>query len=397
MTGCRKIIGLLIIIFIGVPVLIGVIWGVGFTRAVVSPEFLSDIPQEIIAKIPDLMDETLEAVNEEGVISDHNAREWVRAVADADTSPKELLEKIGIIDWLDNELSQSLDKVGKILRGEMKPRPIMLNLRPLKTALAHEGINRYLAEIIKKLPTCTDTQVKDWVDILVNERYDETPPACKPLDMEADKAVMVLRQAWLHEVDEIPDQVDIFRIERGDFFPYSGIDISGFVMSLTYFLFIVPALFIGLGALIGASSGTGILRWIGVSTLVGGILSYGLSKLTGGAVQWGMDVGSVGYSYTDVPFSEVGRVFVEKTGDIALVIIHHLFSAVNTVAGIVCIVGIVLIALSYAVVREKAPQPGQKPVEPQKPAPQPVDTAEDKDRGKTPEKQEPEAAKETED
>ena len=54
----------------------------------------------------------------------------------------------------------------------------------------------------------------------------------------------------------------------------------------------------------------------------------------------------------DFPFEEVGEIFVEKMGDIILLVIDHLFSAVNTVAGTVCIVGIVLIALSYLVTRD---------------------------------------------
>ena len=44
----RRIIGVLIIVFIAIPVLFGVIWAVGMVRATVSAEFLSDLPQEII-------------------------------------------------------------------------------------------------------------------------------------------------------------------------------------------------------------------------------------------------------------------------------------------------------------------------------------------------------------
>ena len=51
-------------------------------------------------------------------------------------------------------------------------------------------------------------------------------------------------------------------------------------------------------------------------------------------VQWGIGVGPIGYSYSDVnfPFDEVGEIFVEKMGDIILLVIDRLFSAVNTVA-----------------------------------------------------------------
>jgi hypothetical protein len=354
MNGVRKVIGLLIIIFIGIPVLIAIIWGVGVTRAVVSPEFLSEMPREIITKIPDLLHETLEAVDREDVIRDEEARKWVRAVADAETTPKELLEKIGIMDWLKTELSHSLEDIGQILKGKMSPGPVMLNMRPLKAALRHEGIDLYLKEILGKLPICTDDQTREWVEAVLEERpfQHDAPPACQPPDLV--KAVEILRAAWIEEVDEIPDEVDLIEADEWDFYPRHGINVTHLVVSLTYLLFFIPAVILLVASLIGASSGSGILRWVGISTLIGGALAFGLSKLTGKMVQWGIGVGPIGYSYSDVdfPFEEAGEIFVEKMGDIILLVIDHLFSAVNTVAGAVCIVGIVLIALSYLVTRD---------------------------------------------
>jgi len=98
-----------------------------------------------------------------------------------------------------------------------------------------------------------------------------------------------------------------------------------------------------------------------------------------------MDIGPVGYTYTDIPLKEVGRALIEKSGDIILVIVDHLFSTVDTVAGTVCIVGIVLIALSYAVFHEKktTPAPPAPPApkpETQTPAPQGTDTGTDADK-----------------
>lgn len=354
MNGVRKAIGVLIIIFIGIPALIGIIWGVGLTRAVVSPEFLSEMPLEIITKIPDLLEETLEAVDREDVIRDEESRKWVRALADAETSPKELLEKIGIMDWLKTELSQSLEDIGQIIRGKISPRPVMLNMRPLKAALRHESIDHYLKEILGKLPICTDDQTREWVEAVVEEKpfQDNTPPACQPPDLV--KAVEILRVAWTEEVDEIPDEVDLIEADEWDFYPSTGVNITHIVVSLTYLLFFIPAVILLVASLIGASSGSGIIRWIGISTLIGGALAFGLSKLIGKMVQWGIGVGPIGYSYSDVdfPFEEVGEIFVEKMGDIILLVIDHLFSAVNTVAGTVCILGIVLIALSYLVTRD---------------------------------------------
>lgn len=354
MNGIRKVIGLLIIIFIGVPVLIGIIWAVGVTRAVVSPEFLSEMPREIITKIPDLLQETLEAVDREDVIRDEDTRRWVRAVADADTTPKELLEKIGIMNWLRTELSRSLDDIGQILKGKMKPRPVILDMRPLKAALRHEGINEYLKEILGKLPPCTDDQTREWVEAVVQEKpfQHDTPPACQPPDLV--KAVEMLRAAWIEEVDEMPNEVDLIEADQWEFYPRSGINFTHLVVTLTYLLFFVPAVILLLASLIGASSGPGIIRWVGISTLTGGALAFGLSKLVGKLALWGAGVGPLGYSYSEVhfPFDEVGEIFVEKMGDIILLVVDRLFSAVNTVAGAVCIVGIVLIAVSYLVARD---------------------------------------------
>jgi hypothetical protein len=354
MNGVRKVIGVLIIIFIGIPVLIGTIWAVGITRAVVSPEFLSEMPREIINKIPDLLQETLEAVDREDVIRDEDAREWVRAVAEAETTPKELLEKIGIMDWLKTELSRSLEDIGRILRGEISPRPVILDMRPLKAALRHEGINQYLKEILGKLPVCTDDQTREWVEAVVEERpfQHDAPPACRPPDLV--KAVEILRAAWIEELDDIPNEVDLIEADEWDFYPRTGVNITHLVVTLTYLLFFIPAVILLVASLIGATTGTGIIRWVGISTLIGGGLAFGLSKLVGKMVLWGIGVGPIGYSYSDVhfPFDQVGEIFVEKMGDIILLVIDRLFSAVNTVAGTVCIVGIVLIALSYLITRD---------------------------------------------
>lgn len=371
MNVVRKTIALLIIIFIGIPALMAVIWAVGITQAVVSPEFLSDLPREIIDKVPNMLDEVLEDVDREYVITDERTRAWVRAFANASTSPKELLEEIGVMAWLENELSRSVEDIGKIFRGEMRPRTIMLNLRPLKSALKHEKIDQYLMEVLNKLPSCSDEQMREWIaeaDDL--DGLEELPP-CRPQDVAA--AVKILRSNWIQEVEDIPNEVEMLKVEGRWHFGDSGVDIIRFVLSLTFFLFFFPAVILVVAALIATSSGSGILRWIGVSTLVGGILTLILSKFAGRFLEWGIDAFPFSYSYTDIP--PVAEVFIEKTSDIYLGVVDHLFSGVNMVCGVVCIVGIVLIALSYAVVREAKPAPESKTPQPKPQPPQPTTQA----------------------
>jgi len=393
MSGIRKTIALFLIIFVGIPVLLGIIWSVGVTRAVVSHEFMSELPMEIIERVPDMVDEIMEAVEREDVITDEEERIWFKAISEVKTTPRELMEKIGFLPWLKNELSQSLEDIGKILRGEMRPRPILLNMRPLKEALKHEGIDRYIREILQKLPTCTPGQTEEWFSSnLYGDTWWDALPPCVPTDVE--QAAKVMRDVMLKEIDEIPDEVNMLKLERKFYFRDSTIDITKLVVSLTFLLFLIPALILGLSALIATSNGASMLRWFGYPALIGGALSFGLSKFAEGAMQWGVDLMPFSYTYSMTHFEEF---ILEKTSDIALLVMDHLFTAVNSVSGIVCIIGVILIALSYSVTqgqrngtRKRAPQTAQ-PVQPQTPPqeqqPQ-TEPTDRKDTGTVPEKKE---------
>ncbi len=88
MTALRKILALLIIILLGLPILFGIIWVTGVTKATISPEFISDLPQEIIAEIPDIAEEIFQEAQDKNVISDENTRAWFQAAAKAGITPQ---------------------------------------------------------------------------------------------------------------------------------------------------------------------------------------------------------------------------------------------------------------------------------------------------------------------
>jgi len=356
MRGFRKFIGLLITIFIGLPTLFGIIWAVGLTRAVVSSEFFSEVPQEFIERVPTLIDEVLVELERGDSIKNEDTRSWIKAIASAETSPKAMLEKTGILDWLKNELSQSLEEISLILRGEIAPRQITLNMRPLKAALVNEEVNKYLIEVINKLPPCNNDQVQEWLAVVSDPEHRKDLPPCRPL--EAEGSLQVLNYHWRLKVEEIPDEVDLMHMGPHDYWPNRGFNIAKSVVSLTYFLFLIPALFITLGAVIGTSPGFKVLRWIGISILIGGGLAFALSQFTGDLFQWGMGIGP---QFSHHHMDEVGRVVVEKFGDFFIFLMHHLFSNVNTVAGTVCILGIVLIAISFLIIPPRKTSSSTRP------------------------------------
>ena len=144
MTAVRKIIALLIIIFFGLPLLFGIIWTVGLTKATVSPEFISELPQEIIQEVPEIAEEIFQEAQDERMIRDENTRAWFKAAADAGVTPRQFMAEIGLLDWLENEVSESLEQIGEVMRGERRPRTITIDLRPLKDILLREEIDQYL-------------------------------------------------------------------------------------------------------------------------------------------------------------------------------------------------------------------------------------------------------------
>ncbi len=341
MTAVRKIIAILIICFIGLPILFGVVWVVGLTKATVSSEFISELPQEIIREIPDIAEEIFEEGQNERVIRDDNTRAWFRAASEAGISPKRLMADIGLLDWLEYELSESLDQIGEILRGERRPRPITIDLRPLKDILMRDEIDQYLMRVLEELPPCDDEGEYQWTQIGRWGLEDRELPACRPQMEVAREALMEWR---MDAVWEMENEVEIF--EDVEFVPFG---FSRALPVLSSFLFVFPALFIFIGSLIAATSPASFFRWSGVSTFLGALPALLLAFFVKHISLWGLKIAPF-YSYEWDSWSpELQELIFEKTSWIPMRIIDHIFSPVVTVAGIVCLFGIVLFAISLMV------------------------------------------------
>lgn len=370
MNVLRKTFGVLILMLIGIPTLLAMIWSVGVTRGVVSAEFLSDLPQDIIEQVPDMFEEVLQEVDREDLIVDSNERAWVRAIARADTSPKELLGKIGLLDWLENELKVSLERMGKMLRGEIPPRRIMLDMRPLKEALKHEAIKEYIIELLKSFPDCDNNQLEEWLEAAQNPRDLKYLPACRPTDL--DTAALAIRFVQDTEIEEIPDEVQIFDVTPA--FP-EDVNMVKNVVSFTYLLFLMPAFFIIIGSLIGGTGRGGVFKWMGISTLIGGLSSLALATLVKNSVPW-----ALGFAHYDYGITAFEELMLGKAHTLGMVVVDHIMASVNSVAGVVSVIGLVLLALSFFVPggdedeaprKSGGPRGPRQPQGPQSPQPQP--------------------------
>ena len=377
MIAVRKIIAILIIAFIGLPILFGVIWVVGLTKATVSSEFISDLPQEIIREIPDIAQEIFEEGQDEKVIRDENTRAWFLAAEKAGVSPKQFLADIGLLDWLKYELSDSLDEVGEILRGERRARPITIDLRPLKDILMRDEIDQYLMQVLEELPPCDEEGEREWQQIGRWGLDDRELPACRP-DMEVAREALI---EWrMDAVSEMENEVEIF--EDVEFIPFG---LSRFLTVISSFLFVFPALFIFIGSLIAATSPASFFRWCGISTFIGALPALLLAFFVKYISLWGLKIAPFYSSDWGSWSPELQELILDKTSWIPMRIIDQIFSPVVTVAAIVCVLGIVLFAISLmvrnkpkgrAVTSAQAPPPVSPEKAPEEEAPVKAEIAE---------------------
>jgi hypothetical protein len=355
MNIARRFIGLILIVFFGLPTLFGIIWAAGMIKASVSAEFLTDLPRKIIADIPETADEIFREAQDEEYIGDSETRAWFQAAAKTGISPRELMQKTGLLEWMEGELSESLKQVGRILRGERRPRPIVIDLRPLKDALLHPEVSLFLEKTLENLPPCDERGLNAWSELMtVGVRHHELP-ACRP-DMAVAKTV--LDEARARTVNDMDNEFEVFEDVRH--FPFLPLGLSRTITFLSYFLFLIPAAFIFLGALIADSSPAGFCRWSGTSILVGGIPALLLSLVTKYFSLWALQ--SAPFSWHDRWASDLGDLVLDKVRWVPERIIDQLFSR-----HLVLFSPEVLIALSFSV-RGKAGQT-QKTVPPAPAAP----------------------------
>jgi hypothetical protein len=98
---------------------------------------------------------------------------------------------------------------------------------------------------------------------------------------------------------------------------------------------------------IADSSTQGFLRWSGVSVFVGGLPALVLALTAKSFSLWALGGGAMGWHVDRA--SELASLILDKTRDIPERVIGQLLSPVVIVAVVVCLVGVVLFAVSFSV------------------------------------------------
>ena len=345
MKQTRTVFGLLIMILFAVPILFGVIWAVGFTQAAVSQKTLSQLPGEIIAEIPELLDGMMLAARDENSDMDYETRTWLNAMAGAGTAPRDVMKQTGLSDWLQKELTASLAAIGDILNGRSDARDVWLDMRPLKSALAHPAMENWLAQVLERLPDCTPGESAAWEQALRGDGPGDSLPACRP-GRSGDRRRRGHPPARRSRYPR-PGQPDGKRQfppreiqpgQDGDLvhlpaFPHSG------------------RLHRSWGRWSGAAASP-------FSSAGAAPRSWPAAALSWPCLPWSRASSPgrmrVGPAYSSPHWNPWQDIFADHAGGLALVVSRHFMSPVITVAGAVCVVGLLLFAFSFTFTRENA-------------------------------------------
>jgi len=144
-------------------------------------------------------------------------------------------------------------------------------------------------------------------------------------------------------VRDMPDRVEM--MEDVEIHP-RGLDIARTVSSVTFFLFLIPALVILLTSLLGAGSRSGFFRWAGVTTMIGGGLALLTAMAARNAADWSawvprLELGE--WNYTPIE-----TMVIDRMGRLWDILGGHIVEPVVKLAGGVCVVGLLIFALAYA-------------------------------------------------
>ena len=343
MRGIRKIIGLFVIVCIAMPTLVGIIWATGFTSAVLTQSFLAEVPQKTVQQLPALLDQFTNMAKGSDAIKNKHARAWIKALDKTKTTPSQILKQIGVYQWLESELSNTLGKFGKMIKGEVAPGQLVLNNKVLKKALAHPAFHQYIKDVLAQLPACQEPQRKVWSQTLQQQKDEDTKlPACNP----GTAVTQTMIKKMVAAVVLMPEKISLLKKD----IPLL-LQMVRIASATMWILFLIPALFLLLGAgIAGGSNSKSFLRWLSIPIVLASLFPFVVSSAVRYATLLALriDPGHWSEQFQSAYYTpEMQRLMLEKTAPLIESIIAPLMSSVADVALITIIVGGILFLLSF--------------------------------------------------
>jgi len=220
-------------------------------------------------------------------------------------------------------------------------------MKPLKDSILHPSVTSYLKSIVRNLPECDDMEIEEWKRVAFRNDWSDgfdldEFPTCRPPGLEITDDLIKMFQ--MRAVEEMPVDVEILDdwvdLPRGWSFTKT-------ISTVTYALFIFPALLIFLGSLIAATSKASFFRWSGVTTMIGGLLAYGLASLLENIIP--VSEFSFRYDFANSVSSRFEELVIMKVGNLTEIFLNSLFAPASKLGGTIAIIGLILFALSFLI------------------------------------------------
>ena len=351
MTGCRRLLAVLMMMFLAIPLLVAITLAVGAMQGLAGGAYLEKMPRAVLNQVPLLLEDGVSLLRLQGRIDD-DARVWLDAIEKHPQPLLDLYRKTGMQAWLEGEVVNSLERLSRMMRGEEDWMPLHMDLRPMKRVMTGPEVHQYLRQLLDLLPPCTPEQEALWELALARPglHLDQMPP-CRPAD--PDEVMAVLDRRLQDEAERMDDTVPLMNsCSCNDMEDFSRF--WAHFWDIQYLLFLIPGIFLALAALIADHRPAGFLRWLGGGTLVGGGVTFLMAKAIGhaGLFTWSLPMSF--YEDTRLPV-----VFSHRVEEVVLQAMRIVAEPFADVAAVVCIAGVVLIGLSY-LVPSRRPLPGNR-------------------------------------
>ncbi len=271
MDGARKVLGVFLLVCLGVPLFVATQLAVSVTSAVFSEEFLEKVPQQAVEEFPEAAEEFYALSEETGSVKDPDARAWLAALHKAEPSASNFLKESGIQGWLDTEVQPLIKQVIGVLKGELQPQDISIDLRPLKKGLNSDYVKGVANRTLEALPPCDAVQTTAWRLMTRNPKAVKKLPPCNPGFQQPALAVEIAVQ----RLSRFPDEHKVFQGEK----ELPGVNAFSWVNSLMWLLLLFPISLILIFSAVGG--GKSFLVWSGVTGLASALFLYIIGKTMG--------------------------------------------------------------------------------------------------------------------
>ncbi len=256
----------------------------------------------------------------------------LRLPADANaTELKTLLQSLLTEEYLQQQVRAYVNGLFDYLQGKTEDFSPVIDLTPLKTALAGEQQDAFLAALLKALPECAPGQSPGFGS--------DAQAACKPAGIPDDLIIeQALKPALPFVLAQIPDQVPV----EGEFAEISENMrwrryIPGMAAPASTMLGVLILSMIALGVwyligLIADAGWHGRLQWLGWTLLIPSLLVF----LLGFAFQGGAAAYWINFGLQRIPAggSELGSTLSEPLRIVAGAALPRISNAFKMVGGI---------------------------------------------------------------